>query len=79
MRRQNFQILTLLFTAALLLVGSACSPRKADLNQTLRENFQAPSNAPVLLAAYQPWFGRPGHINVGYNSQDPVLQQKQIQ
>lgn len=50
----------------------------ADLNQTLRENFQVPSNGPILLAAYQPWFGRPGHINVGYNSQDPVVLQRQI-
>ncbi|ABF41684.1 hypothetical protein Acid345_2683 [Candidatus Koribacter versatilis Ellin345] len=79
MHIRKFQTLTLLCVAALLIVGSACSSKKADLNQTLRENFQTPSNAPVLLAAYQPWFGRPGHINVGYNSQDPVLQQKQIQ
>jgi hypothetical protein len=77
-------IVKYLFLGALflsLLATFACSSRngaKANFNQTLRENFQAPSNAPELLAAYQPWFGRPGHINVGYNSQDPVQQQKQI-
>lgn len=65
---------------ALLAMFTACSSntRKANFNQTLHENFQVPSNSPVLLAAYQPWFGRPGHINVGYNSQDPVVLQKQI-
>jgi hypothetical protein len=80
MLRQIFSRISFVFLAALLVFSSACSSsHKADLNQTLRENFQAPSNAPVLLAAYQPWFGRPNHLNVGYNSQDPVLQQKQIQ
>jgi len=32
----------------------------------------------VLLAAYQPWFGRPEHINVGYSSQDRNTLEKQI-
>ena len=32
----------------------------------------------MLLAAYQPWFGRPGHINVGYSSQDATVLEKQI-
>ena len=27
----------------------------------------------MLLAAYQPWFGKPSHINVGYSSQDRVV------
>ncbi len=31
-----------------------------------------------MLAAYQPWFGRPNHINVGYSSQDRVVLEKQI-
>lgn len=33
---------------------------------------------PKLLADYQPWFGDPDHINVGYNSQDPGVLRKQI-
>jgi len=32
----------------------------------------------MIVAAYQPWFGRPGHIDVGYSSQDPVVLEKQI-
>jgi hypothetical protein len=32
----------------------------------------------VVLAVYEPWFGHPRHINVGYSSQDPVVIRKQI-
>jgi hypothetical protein len=57
---------------------AGCS-RRADLHQTLKRNrFHAPSGSPVVLAAYQPWFGRPGHINVGYSTQDPVVLRNQI-
>ena len=73
--------LSLTTLVAVLAAGLGCASKmgsRADFNQTLRENFQVPSNSPKLLAAYQPWFGRPGHINVGYNSQDPVVLQKQI-
>jgi hypothetical protein len=31
-----------------------------------------------MLAAYQPWFGEQGHINVGYSSQDRTVLEKQI-
>ena len=36
------------------------------------------SDQPTMLAAYLPWFGQPGHINVGYSSQDRVVIEKQI-
>jgi len=32
-----------------------------------------------LLAVYEPWFGHPQHINVGYSSQDPIEIRKQIE
>jgi hypothetical protein len=51
---------------------------KADLHQTLRQNFQPPAGGPVMLAAYQPWFGKSSHINVGYSTQDVVTLDKQI-
>lgn len=31
-----------------------------------------------VLAVYEPWFGHPSHISVGYSSQDPVVIRKQI-
>ncbi len=49
----------------------------ADMQQAIK-TAAAPQGNPVLLAAYQPWFGRPGHINVGYSSQDPAVLEKQI-
>jgi hypothetical protein len=41
-------------------------------------NMQAPSGGPMLLAAYQPWFGQPSHINVGYSCHDPNVLRQQI-
>ena len=32
-----------------------------------------------ILADYQPWFGDPDHINVGYSTQDPAVLHKQIE
>jgi hypothetical protein len=70
-------ILLAVLGAVMSLAG--CTHRR-DVQHTLRsQNFQAPDAWPELLAAYQPWFGRPGHIDVGYNSQDRVVLQRQIQ
>ena len=66
-----------LAVAATLAPLAACS--KANLQHTLTSNFQAPANGPMLLAAYQPWFGQSKHIDVGYSSQDPVVVQQQIE
>lgn len=38
----------------------------------------ATSSQPVMLAAYQPWFGGQGHIDVGYSSQDRTVLARQI-
>jgi hypothetical protein len=67
----------LLVVIAAALALTSC--HHADIHQTLRAaNFRAPESGPVLLAAYQPWFGRPGHINVGYNTQDSAVLERQI-
>ena len=34
--------------------------------------------APRILAVYEPWFGHPSHISVGYSSHDPAVIRKQI-
>ena len=61
-----------------LLMTTAC--HHSDLHSTLVANsFVGGTSDPVMLAAYLPWFGRPGHINVGYSSQDRVQLQKQIE
>ena len=39
----------------------------------------SPSSSPTkILAVYEPWFGHPRHIDVGYSSQDPLVLKKQI-
>ena len=60
-----------------LLMTTAC--HRTDLHATLAPNsFVGGSGDPVMLAVYQPWFGQPGHINVGYSSLDRVAMEKQI-
>lgn len=71
-----FPPLLLLLLLSLVFALAGCSGASRDIHQTLRAH--APEGSPMLLAAYQPWFGRPGHINVGYSSVDPVVLQNQI-
>jgi len=40
--------------------------------------MQLPQGGPMLLAVYQPWFGKSSHINVGYSCHDPVVLRQQI-
>ena len=37
-----------------------------------------PGTSPQVLAVYEPWFGHPQHISVGYSSHDPAELRKQI-
>src|SRR5215470_18718107 len=39
---------------------------------------QAPEGRPMLLAIYEPWFGKSDHINVGYSCHDPSVLRQQI-
>jgi len=65
--------------AFLLTLTCACH-RSADLRSSLSAaQLQAPEGSPKVLAAYQPWFGRGNHINVGYSSQDPQVLAEQVQ
>ena len=60
----------------LLLAG--CANKRTDIARTLRSDVTAPEGSPQIIAAYQPWFGRSGHINVGYSSQDANVLTQQI-
>src|SRR6266404_9763752 len=63
--------------AAALLILTGC-PRQNSAQTLKRVDLRAPEGQPMMLAAYQPWFGRPGHINVGYSSLDRVTLDRQI-
>src|SRR3954462_3767243 len=71
--------LLFVISALIPLLVAGCASKAPSLAQSLRSNVTGPPDRqPVMLAAYQPWFGRPGHINVGYSSQDRVVLQNQI-
>jgi hypothetical protein len=77
-RRIQLVLLICTVFAALVLAGCA-GAKRTDLASTLRSDVSAPSGSPQIIAAYQPWFGRSGHINVGYNSQDTSVLAQQIE
>ena len=70
----------LLFLALIVLasfVPSGCN--KANIHEAMRKHLPASDVAPKVLADYQPWFGDPNHIDVGYSTQDPAVIRKQIE
>jgi hypothetical protein len=68
---------TTAFLFALLLLVRSCSPTPStNKNPHLRAGI--PGISPQILAVYEPWFGHPQHISVGYSSHDPEELRKQI-
>lgn len=66
------------FLLSALAFTSACH-KSTDFHQALSAaRLQAPEGSPKVLAAYQPWFGKTNHLNVGYSSQDPQVLASQI-
>jgi hypothetical protein len=64
--------------SALLLLALPQACAHPGLRQELRQNLPSAETAPQILALYEPWFGHPRHISVGYSSHDPVVIRKQI-
>lgn len=72
-----YQYALLLGVVAVSYIPSACNHSNSrDLSL---KNLPEPSGSPRILADYQPWFGDPDHIDVGYSSQDPNVLRKQIE
>lgn len=57
-------------------VPDACT--HANSRDLALKDIPTLSGNPKVLADYQPWFGDPDHIDVGYNSLDPNVLRKQI-
>ena len=72
-------VLRLQFIAAALFVFTLESCTPTTVRQTLHETTPAVAVPTQTLAVYEPWFGHPQHINVGYSSQDPLVIKKQIE
>ncbi len=64
-------------TALILLIFESCT-QAALHREALRQAADRPGSA-QMLAVYEPWFGHPQHIDVGYSSQDPLVLKKQIE
>ena len=78
---RSSHLLFFTFITSVLFAGAACSgASRVNLHKTLEANWRQPGadEQPMLIAAYQPWFGRPNHLNVGYSSQDRVVLERQI-
>ena len=67
----------LFFLWVIILVFSVGCARP-NMRDSLAQVPSTPEGNPMLLAIYEPWFGEPSHINVGYSSQDPVVIRMQI-
>jgi len=71
--------LTLPYTLAALLLLTLEGCTHAGLQRQFHEAAPATAGPTKTLAVYEPWFGHPQHINVGYSSQDPIVIKKQIE
>lgn len=61
---------------ACLLLTHGCSPSAPAKPSPLAVGI--PGVSPEVLAVYEPWFGHPQHISVGYSSHDPAVLHEQI-
>jgi hypothetical protein len=75
MKRAPILLLLLIVIGSFL--PSGCN--QASMRRVVEKNVPRGDEYPKIIADYQPWFGDPNHINVGYNSQDPAVLRKQIE
>ena len=71
-----YQSFLLAYALVVSGIPSGCH-HSTPQNLTLK-GLSEESGNPEILADYQPWFGDPDHIDVGYSSQDPTVLRKQI-
>jgi hypothetical protein len=76
-RMKVYQSFLLAYVLVVISLPSGCH-RSNPQNLTLKDISEESGN-PRILADYQPWFGDPDHIDVGYSSQDPNVLRKQIE
>jgi len=67
-----------LIVGVLALVMVGCN-RNRSVRESLTQTTRGMQQGPRILADYQPWFGVPDHMNVGYSTQDPAGLRKQVE
>jgi len=70
-------IIIALLAAVIFIPASGCYRR--GVQQSLNQTVRTVDSSPKVLADYQPWFGDPHHINVGYSTEDPAVLKKQTE
>jgi hypothetical protein len=75
----RYLALTIMLSAALLLITETSGCYRGSVRQSIHQATQGIRQPTRILADYQPWFGYPEHINVGYSTQDPAILHRQIQ
>ncbi|PSH04607.1 MAG: hypothetical protein CXZ00_07290 [Acidobacteria bacterium] len=69
----------LITAGTVIWLGISLGCSQTTYKHTLRaQSSNSAQRQPIMLAAYQPWFGSNGHINVGYSSQDRTVLLRQI-
>lgn len=58
------------------VVTSGC--HRAGAYRPLSQAVESPAQGATVVAVYVPWFGDPGHIKVGYSTDDPAVLRRQI-
>ncbi len=51
---------------------------QSESRQAVNLKYRAVGPSPEVLAVYEPWFGHPGHVSVGYSSHDPAELRRQM-
>ncbi len=69
--------LSLFLMALFVLAVAGCS--RAGVHSAFQFDAPLVERGTQVLAVYQPWFGDPRHIDVGYSSNDPVMLRRQIE
>ena len=74
---RRFELPLLLLIVVMSFFPGGCN--RGSVRQAINQRLPESAGGPKLVADYQPWFGDPDHINVGYNSQDPAVIRRQVE
>src|SRR5215472_12063558 len=74
---RGFKVPLLALIVVISFFPGGCN--KGSVRQAIDKTVPEGVGNPKLVADYQPWFGDPDHINIGYSTQDPAVLHRQIE
>jgi Glycosyl hydrolase family 99 len=69
----------LIILAAIILIMQTSGCYHGQVHAPVAQQMRRLPGSSRILADYQPWFGDPDHMNVGYSTMDPATLRKQVQ